>query len=1272
MRGIDDAYLKQHRCGVFVGCAKGDYERVLEKCGLDLEGKSFTGNAASLIASNIAYYLDLKGPAYTVDTACSSSLTAVHVAAESILRGECDLAVVGGVNIFSSPTALIHTTQVGMQSKTGYCRTFDNCADGTVFSEACAAVVIKRLSRAISDSDPIYAVIAGTAINQDGKTNGITAPSSQSQIDLITQALKNANIDSSKIKYVEAHGTATPLGDPIEVHALSAAYSDYDCANGKCLIGSIKSNIGHSGYCSGLVGLIKCALSIKYDKLPPTINYSQPNANIAFERTPFEVNTKLSEWPQSRRAPKYCGVSAFGFGGSNAHVILRGFENEIEPGPMVANKSDQLTKYVLLSGKDLTHLTQNIEALRQYLLFCAQNGIGDSERELNIENIAYTLELTRKHYGHRIGILAGSVGQLESCLTKASCDITLCAPGTFINGVSEGLYQTPSERRANKSKHDSGKGRYRGDLMEQWLNNGETQSQLLNDYSPTARRICLPGHAFAETRVWPDCSTRISERRILPVKNYSPQYPAEGNEKKDITIACVIDILAEISGLEASEIRPEMSITDLGIDSINIRKLSYSLQERFGRMLNIGKVYACKNIKEVWEQLLESNIIFKVDDTEKIGRGWNEHSIARDEKEARDGIAIIGYSFCLPGANSDKALWKILKTGKSVTASVEFSNSPIDNSNCNTSSGANTDLLFAGLIDDKYYFDYEFFGINEREAVHICPQHRQLLQHTYAAIENAGVNVEELAGRRVGVFVAVGDSNYDSLIESNHSKIGITAATGTLASLASNRISYQFDFRGPSETLNTACSSGLVALSRAFDSIGSGECDYAVVGASNVITSPFGHLAFGNDRLLSADGCTRPFIEGGSGFVRSEGTVVFFLQRVSNSVKEKSHVHALVRSVAVGHGGRGGALSAPNPMALSQIIKMAYDKAQVCKSDVEYIEAHGSGTELGDTIEVEALREAFSNELNQKEFCGDHEGRNHSVLIGSIKANLGHTEVVSGLTGILKVILQYRYNQIAMNRYSGENVISPLFLCEFFKLSTKNTDWATSELTGRRIAGVNSIGLGGVNAHAVLSDYCSHEQRANECVNEIEARSKVFLFSERTNTYLVEYLQKFIEYLNDSVSPNMDAIASTLAFGRSHRSERLVCIAETKDELVKMLDTYILNCLEAQTGRGDVRAHEDKPDLKGRSRILGKAIEERQMNMCKEWVNGNDVDIPNLISKRSCRIPIPGRQLAKKRCWINDGEPVRRSDRSRIERIQCSDYYKFLNETSWYGENHGR
>jgi acyl transferase domain-containing protein len=344
----------------------------------------------------------------------------------------------------------------------------------------------------------------------------------------------------------------------------------------------------------------------------------------------------------------------------------------------------------------------------------------------------------------------------------------------------------------------------------------------------------------------------------------------------------------------------------------------------------------------------------------------------------------------------------------------------------------------------------------------------------------------------------------------------------------------------------------------------------------------------------------------------------------------------------------------------------------VQKNEVEYIEAHGTGTELGDTIEIEALREVFSSEVSQKGLGDENAGRTYPILIGSVKANLGHTEVVSGLTGVLKVILQYRYNKIAPSGYTGGKQISSLLSCSSIKLCTDTTDWSTSRSTsGRRIAGVNSIGLGGVNAHAVLSGYDDDGQRTNGRLDEAAAKSRIFLFSERTNSYLVEYLQEFIQYLKDSASSDMDAIASTLAFGRAHRGERLVCIAETKDELVERLESYILEVLEAQAGQADMCANVDKPRLNGQSRILSGAIGERLLHMCEEWVTGNSADASHLVTERSRRTPIPGRRLAKTRCWINDGEPIHRRDRSRTERIQGSDYYKWLNETSWYGENHG-
>ncbi|HID06547.1 MAG TPA: polyketide synthase, partial [Armatimonadetes bacterium] len=266
--GLDVERLVDLNCGVFIGGTRGDYDRVLDALGRYEEAKAFTGTAGSMIASNISYHLNLGGPTMVIDTACSSSLSAVHVACESIANGSCELALAGGVNLFLSPISHIHTSQVGMQSALGECRSFDADADGTVFSEACAAVVLKRLDVAVRDGDPISAVISSSNVNQDGRTNGITAPSALSQQRLLSKVLKQADIQPSYVDYIEAHGTATPLGDPIEIKALANTYGAQGTRLKDCWVGSIKSNIGHCSYAAGISGLIKCVLALKYRKIP--------------------------------------------------------------------------------------------------------------------------------------------------------------------------------------------------------------------------------------------------------------------------------------------------------------------------------------------------------------------------------------------------------------------------------------------------------------------------------------------------------------------------------------------------------------------------------------------------------------------------------------------------------------------------------------------------------------------------------------------------------------------------------------------------------------------------------------------------------------------------------------------------------------------------------------------------------------------------------------------------------------------------------------------
>ena len=281
------------RCGVYVGCVSGDYAKLFRD---EPPEQAFWGNAGSIIPARIAYYLDLQGPAIAVDTACSSSAVAIHLACQALRTGEIDMALAGGVYIQSTPELYISGSRAGMLSLTGRCFTFDQRADGFVPGEGVGVLVLKRLRDALADGDHICGVIRGSGINQDGTTNGITAPSAKSQERLLREVYDRFNINPEHIQMVEAHGTGTILGDPIEVEALTRAFRHYTDQEAYCALGTVKTNIGHTSMTAGVAGVLKILLAMKHQQIPPALHYDSPNVRIAFEHSPFYVNTQPRPW----------------------------------------------------------------------------------------------------------------------------------------------------------------------------------------------------------------------------------------------------------------------------------------------------------------------------------------------------------------------------------------------------------------------------------------------------------------------------------------------------------------------------------------------------------------------------------------------------------------------------------------------------------------------------------------------------------------------------------------------------------------------------------------------------------------------------------------------------------------------------------------------------------------------------------------------------------------------------------------------------------------
>jgi acyl transferase domain-containing protein/acyl carrier protein len=326
-KAIEDAgyaadTLSEGRCGVFAGVFNTDYQDLLTQANaLTPKPHELMGSAASILAGRVAYHLNLRGPAVAVDTACSSSLVAIHLACQALQVGEIDVAIAGGVTLYLTQKRYHLMEQVGMLSPSGKCRPFDDAADGTVPGEGVGVVILKRLDEAIAAGDSIYGVIVASGTNHAGKTGGITVPNMRAQLDLFTEVNRRRGIAPEEIDYIEAHGTGTKLGDPIEFEALTTMLQGVGDQR-ICRLGSLKANLGHTTAAAGVVGLIKLLLALRHEKIPPQINFQNPNGHSDFVKTPLRINTVLEPWERRPGHTRRAALNSFGFAGTNGYLLL--------------------------------------------------------------------------------------------------------------------------------------------------------------------------------------------------------------------------------------------------------------------------------------------------------------------------------------------------------------------------------------------------------------------------------------------------------------------------------------------------------------------------------------------------------------------------------------------------------------------------------------------------------------------------------------------------------------------------------------------------------------------------------------------------------------------------------------------------------------------------------------------------------------------------------------------------------------------------------------
>ena len=519
--GYGGTALAGSRTGTFVGTGPSDYGGGGAPDAADPAAAHWaTSGSAAILASRLAYFLDLRGPAVPVDTACSSSLVAVHWAMESLRSGACQFAVAGGVHLNLRLANFAAFQAMGALAPGGRCRSFDQRADGFVPSEGVAALLLRPLADALAAGDTIHAVLRASATNNDGRSNGLTAPNPAAQREVLLDAWRTGDVDPRALTYLEAHGTGTALGDPIEVEAYRAACQAWDAAHGEssprqtCYVGSVKSNLGHAEAAAGVAGLVKLILCLEHDELVPTLHFEEPNRHIAFEATPLVPIDRRRAWPRVAGQPRLAGLSAFGFGGTNVHVVVE------EAPALTAHRTNEPAR------PELFILSARSEAALRRLVAAHARQLSDASASL--ADVCFTLQAGRLHQRHRLAIVASSVAELRSKLALlenwperfARGELAIFAgPAEEAPTAARDAVSDDSSAVDFTSLSDATRQAALSQLAQRYAQGATIDWSALHAQDTPRRRVPLPLYPFEHRRYWLDAPSVTSGE---PARGTSP------------------------------------------------------------------------------------------------------------------------------------------------------------------------------------------------------------------------------------------------------------------------------------------------------------------------------------------------------------------------------------------------------------------------------------------------------------------------------------------------------------------------------------------------------------------------------------------------------------------------------------------------------------------------------------------------------------------------------------------------------------------------------
>ncbi|MGH9349014.1 MAG: SDR family NAD(P)-dependent oxidoreductase, partial [Vicinamibacterales bacterium] len=728
--------------------------------------------------------------------------------------------------------------------------------------------------------------------------------------------------------------------------------------------------------------------------------------------------------------------------------------------------------------------------------------------------------------------------------------------------------------------------------------------------------------------------------------------PAQAPPSDETLIAALRqELRAAISSLlkvDASAVDGDDEWNEYGFDSITLTELTNRLNQAYGLDLVPVVLFEHPTLNALARHLVHTCRDRVIRQPEASSR--TPPAPMRPVATARQGetptapvpVAVIGISGRFPMAPDLDAFWDNLVNGRDCISEVpssrwdwrEWYGDPRTEPN-------KTRIKWGGFIDGIDEFDPLFFGISPAEAEAMDPQQRLLMTHVWQAIEDAGYAPQSLSGTRTGIFVGTGNTGYGALVE--RAQVGVQgySSTGAVPSIGPNRVSYLLNLRGPSEPIETACSSSLVALHHAMQAFENGTCDAAIAGGVNTIPVPGGHIGFEKAGMLSGDGTCRPFSDRANGYVRGEGVGMLFLKRLADAEAANDHIYGVIRASAENHGGRASSLTAPNPAAQAELIVGAYTRAGIDPRTVGYIEAHGTGTTLGDPVEIRGLARAFA-ELYAATGGGDIRAK-HCAL-GSVKSNVGHLELAAGVAGVLKVLLQLKHRTLVRTLHC--EALNPYLQLDGtpFTIVRELQDWAPIvDRDGRplpRRAGVSSFGFGGVNAHVLIEEYVAASAGSTAARAEGPPPAVAIVLSARTPDCLQEQAARLLAAIRSGRVGQDDlvGVAYTLQVGRDAMDERLALVVNALDALEAKLRAFlggqrdIVDLFRGQVRRGADGVREQRPRSDSADDAW-RAGDPRPLVAL--WIEGAQADWDRLYTgPRPRRRSLPTYPFARNRYWV--------------------------------------